>query len=340
LLILIVLPAAADGEALLPVSLVNGEWSGPSPAAVANHRCFKVDNSDPPTDENKISAGIVSGQTYCYTDTNPGPGFDEGSGFGFNGAIDSLTEVPANTPFLLGVLTHYNRHVSATPNTFLDGAQLDVVMDVGGGAVPPSITFSWDITLDETSNDPSLNSGQICPYPAGSFYTSAYLDFNGRFNTYPQTYGNVYRHGNVGGSPPSDQRGLQQWLCGDGITAAPTSATSQTFLIDGKHYTLQLSGISYPSRRLTSMSTQAIAAECGDGPSQETPSLLLETRELTDTDACIWAIFTTPTAVTMAEPVHVVQAAVSPAGPLAAVLAMAGLILAAFLLVWKEQKGS
>jgi hypothetical protein len=336
LFVLIVLPVGADGEAHLPVSIVDGKWSNPSPVAVTNHRCFKMDNTEPAVDENKISAGIVSGKTYCYTDTNPGPGFDEGSGFGFNGAIDSPTDIPPGTPFLLGVLTHYNRHVAATANTFLNGAQLDVIMDVAGGAVPPSITFSWDIMLDETSNDPSLNAGRICPYPAGSFYSPAYLDFNGGFNSYTETYGTVYRHANVGGSPPLTQRDLQQWLCGDGITAAPSGPTSQVFSIGGKRYTLQLQGISYPSRRVSNMSTQEVAAECGDGPSQETPSLLLETRELTDTDACIWAIFTTPTAVTMAESLHVEPTTAFPEGHLTVVMAMVGLIWLLFLL-WRVQ---
>lgn len=344
LLVLILVTALAGAEPAvdpLEVTNVDGTWSNPAPSGIELSDCYNLENTPgDTTDENKIYAGVVANDTdSCYTDPpynaspfNGGAGFDEGSGFGFDGKNGTLSVQPS-TPFLLGLITHYNRRIGS--NSGLSGAQLDIATTITD-ATPAAPVFQYNIELNETPNPPANNSGSFCPYPDGSFYGSAYLAFNGGFPNDDDTvtFGNPFTHPNVGGDPPADQRG-DQWLCGDGVTAALVGGVSQTFEVGGEEYTLVLLGVSYPSvTALNSTNAVSDLEACGTYPGAENTNIVFETRELQATPGCIWAQFTAPSAVGLSSPP--VAASASPATGAVLAVAMLAVLMAVALLLWRR----
>jgi hypothetical protein len=201
------------------------------------------------------------------------------------------------------------------------------------GGSPSPVVFSWDITLDETPNNPDDNPSNFCPYPLSSFYSAEYLAFNGGFNDTtdyppPAPFGSLFDHPNVSGDPPIAERDEEQWLCGDAIGAALTGGTEQIVIVGGTPYTLELVGVTY---RLDAspLSTDALTVDvdCGDPPAPGTLDVALQTMELNDTPGCIWAQFVAPTAITISEPVSASAGPASAGGVLLAA-ALLGLMLA------------
>ncbi len=337
LILLAFLAAVSNAEPAavpLPVTNVDGTWSNPDTGSSID--CLTTENSPgDDTNENKIHAGSVNGDSSnCYTDSpynaapyNDGSGYSEGSGFGFDGSNGTLNVQPS-TPFLVGLITHYNRRISS--NSGISGADLDVTIDISG-ATPGTNNFEWDVLLDETPNTPGSNSGDICPYPENSFYSSEYLAFNGGYDNstnYPFTFGTPKDHPNVNGNPPSGIR-QDNWLCGDKLTAQLTSPNQTTFQFDGQEYTLVLLGVSYPAQNVALNKLNDVPADvCGTFPGVNGVDPDLETKELEVTHGCLWAQFSEPstTAITLSGIPQANQTGL-PLQTLFIILVLGGLIL-------------
>lgn len=324
--------AHADPPVSVTVNNVDGEWSNAD--TTSSTRCLVTDNT--PGDDtlnNKIHAGRVnSDSSKCYTHSDYG--FAEGSGFGFDGS-NGIIAAEINTPFLLGLFTHYNKRV-ATDTSF---KQADLAVEIIlPDAIPSTLTYNYVVELDETANSPGSHSGNICPYPAGSFYTPAYYIFNGGFNSVSPTFGTPKDHPNVGGSPLFADR-ADNWLCGDKLDATLKDSSPQLFQIGIQIYEMRLLGTSYPDSAALLSATDNPADVCGTYDDSTDITVGLESRELQSTIGCVWAEFTAqtdPTAVSIAEPITVAQAAAGTAGPTAAVAAMGGLMLVTITL-WLQR---
>ncbi len=325
--------ARADPPVNVTINNVDGEWSNAD--TTSDTRCLVIDNTNgDDTLNNKIHAGRVNNDSSkCYTHADYG--FAEGSGFGFDGS-NGILAAEIDTPFLLGLITHYNKRV-ATDTSF---RKADLAVEVLlPDAAPATLTYNYVVELDETANSPGSHAGNICPYPAGSFYTQAYIDFNGGFKNVSPTFGTPKDHPNVGGSPLSADR-ADNWLCGDKLSATLLDSSPQPFQIDGQVYEMELLGTSYPDSAGLLSVTDNPADVCGAYDDSTDITVGLESRELQSTQACMWAVFTaqsTPTAVSMAGPITTAQAAAGTSGPLAAVVAVGALMLVTITL-WLQQR--
>lgn len=159
---------------------VDGVWRNPTPSNPEDFRwCYAGDNTSAPAGDptscSSSNAGIQNGPNSTLSDENQvrygdpavGYGNPNRSGFGFNGNND-VGAILADTPFYLGRFTHYNRPIYADP--VLTDISIDVT--VGGilcddNSVPTegsSQTFTYDVTLDETNNNPANWPNNRCPY--------------------------------------------------------------------------------------------------------------------------------------------------------------------------------
>lgn len=332
LLILVAVSSAEPSATPLPVANVDGTWSNPDSGSSIG--CLATENSPgDETNENKIHAGTVNGEgNDCYTDApwnaapyNGGAGYSEGSGFGFDGS-NGLLNVEPNTPFLLGLLTHYNRRIGS--NSGISGADLTVAIEVTG-ATPETTEFIYDVLLDETPNNPSGNTDDTCPYPLGSFYSAEYLAFNGGYSAVIETFGTPFDHQEINSDEPPDGTRSDNWLCGDRIVATLTSPSDTAITFDGIDYTLTILGNSYPAQNVALNELNDIPADvCGEFDDvDDLATLGLESKELQATQGCIWAEFTAePTAVTLSATPQATQ----PAFPIQTLLII--LILSGFIL--------
>jgi hypothetical protein len=95
-----------------------------------------------------------------YTDVRWGVSTGEGqSGLGFNPANPPTIDYPANTPFLLGHLRHYNNPIAGGSASSSVDLALGAFID---GASPASQTFAFRFLIDETPNV------SPCAYPSPS----------------------------------------------------------------------------------------------------------------------------------------------------------------------------
>ena len=85
-----------------------------------------------------------------YTDVRWGTSLGDGqSGLGFNPANPPTIDYPADTPFLLGQLRHYNNPIGG--GTASSSVDLALGALITGGS-PASQTFAFRFLIDETTN--------------------------------------------------------------------------------------------------------------------------------------------------------------------------------------------
>ena len=169
---------------------VDGVWGNPTPSNPQEFRwCYADDDAAAPSGDpdgcSTSNAGIQNGPNSTLSDENQvrygdpavGSGSANRSGFGFNGN-NSVGVVAADVPFYLGRFTHYNRPIYADP--VLTGISIDVTLsDVlcDDNSVPgegSTQTFTYDVTLDETNNNPASWPNNECPYGMTVPYNNPY----------------------------------------------------------------------------------------------------------------------------------------------------------------------
>lgn len=194
--VLVLVIVFAGVVSALTAGNVDGVWGDPPGTNPQEFRwCYAPDNTGAPAGDptscSTSNAGIQNGPNSTLTDENQvrygdpavGSGSANRSGFGFNGN-NSVGVVAADTPFYLGRFTHYNRPIYADP--VLTDISIDVT--VGGilcddNSVPAegsTQTFTYDVTLEETNNNPDNWPNDTCPYGETVPYNNPYGGCNDR----------------------------------------------------------------------------------------------------------------------------------------------------------------
>jgi len=217
--------------------------TGPGINETARSRNVPSIQTPPNTDENQVHYGkgtSISGN--CPTLAPSSDWFDAQSGLGFDGNDLTGVTLNAETTFLLGRLTHYNRPIYLTDDgstppdaNFMKWIDIDVSVSgiVCGNGQPPNegstLTFTYRINFDETSNN---GTGAYCDWETGHGYT----------------YQCPYTKG--GGAVCPYDGGVNDGGCGDAVTVG-TNPPSVSFTCDDVNeppastgiWTVQLLGI-------------------------------------------------------------------------------------------------
>ncbi len=207
----------------------------------------------PNTDENLIHYGKPGDNSFDNIDCPSTSAnltedwFNNQSGLGFDGN-NNVGVIPAETTFLIGRLTHYNKPIKLGTNTptwqFMNWIDLDLtvsnVMCTGeaeGTFVPPiegsTFTFTYRINFDETPN--SCSFFNQCKYQ-----TWGYCPVDGCPDAVT-----------VGSAPPA-----QSFTCGTG--SDPDVMGEYTLILDG--FVRDTDGVC-PASPAASYATQFITAE-------------------------------------------------------------------------------
>ena len=189
---------------------------------------------------------------------SPRPSFTTQSGFGFNGA--NSQEILPGAIINLGVFRHHNNPVYA--DYPLQSVDLTITLYIAG--VSPNPTFTYTMNLDETSNSGAC-SGSCCPSTNCCYWynndwrcrgtcTITCTDYS-YWNPPPAQY---ICCGESGDLPACCAYTPCNSPCPDKVSWANT-ATSTTFTIDGKVYTLEILGFadcSNPNAAINQFITQ------------------------------------------------------------------------------------
>jgi|SRR6056297_35897 len=171
----------------------------------------------------------INNVTGNWTDTTPNDVFDLGgegteeirwgkpstlvdtglqSGYRFDGAVPPAVTVPPDSEFALGTFTHFNNRIMRVTNgeaSTIESAELKVDISLMVGATVKMFTQVFTFLHDETPNNAST-----CAY---------------------------------GGAPGTGVNG--DYGCNDRVTAVLNEGDSDEFVVDGKKYTFELSGLGY-----------------------------------------------------------------------------------------------
>lgn len=154
--------------------------TGPGTSETARSRNDPSIQTPPNTDENQVHYGKGSGVSGDCPTTSIGvtsTWFDAQSGLGFDGNNNIGINLVADTDYLIGRLTHYNRPIYLTNDgstppdwAFMKWIDIDVTISgiLCGNGQPPNEgstrTFTYRVQFDETPNN-----ADPCPYTPNNY---------------------------------------------------------------------------------------------------------------------------------------------------------------------------